>query len=157
MKQWVTLGNWICLFLQILPETFKFLILFCNCWENETIKNWVHPVFWFPCDSGTTLDFYHLARVQFSSVQFSHSVVSDSLRSHESQHARPPCPSVTPGVNSNSCPSSRWCHPAISSSVIPFSSCPQPLQLRAYMYIIKCETDRQSRLGAWDKCSGLVH
>ena len=58
----------------------------------------------------------------FSSVQFSHSVVSDSLRSHESQHARPPCPSPTPGVYSNSCPLSRWCHPTISSSVVPFSS-----------------------------------
>ena len=61
------------------------------------------------------------------SVQFSRSVVSDSLWPHESQHARPPCPSPTPGVHSNSCPSSRWCHPAISSSVIPFSSCPQSL------------------------------
>ena len=64
---------------------------------------------------------------QFSSVQFSRSVVSDSLQPHESQHARPPCPSPTPGVHSNSCPSSRWCHPAISSSVVPFSSCPQSL------------------------------
>ena len=63
---------------------------------------------------------------QFSSVQFSRSVVSDSLRPHESQHASPPCPS-TPGAYSNSCPSSRWCHPAISSSVVPFSSCPQSL------------------------------
>ena len=51
--------------------------------------------------------------------------MSDSLQPHESQHARPPCPSPTPGVHPNSCPSSRWCHPAISSSVIPFSSCPQ--------------------------------
>ena len=59
--------------------------------------------------------------------QFSRSVVSDSLWPHESQHARPPCPSPTPGVYSNSCPSSRRCHPAISSSVIPFSSCPQSL------------------------------
>ena len=57
------------------------------------------------------------------SVQFSHSVVSESLWPHEPQHARPPCPSPTPGVHSNSCPSSQWCHPAISSSVIPFSSC----------------------------------
>ena len=63
--------------------------------------------------------------MQFSSVQFSHSVVSDSLRPHELQHARPPCPSPMPGVYSNSCPLSRWCHPAISSSVVPFSSCPQ--------------------------------
>ena len=59
--------------------------------------------------------------------QFSRSVVSDSLWLHESQHARPPCPSPTPGVNPNSCASSRWCHPAISSSVVPFS-CPQSLQ-----------------------------
>ena len=65
--------------------------------------------------------------VQFSSVQFSRSVVSDSLRPHESQHSRPPCPSLTPRVYTNSCPSSWWCHPAISSSVIPFSSCPQSL------------------------------
>ena len=64
---------------------------------------------------------------QFSSVRFSHSVVSDSLKPHESQHARPLCPSPTPGVHSNTCPSSRWCHPAISSSVNPFSSCPQSL------------------------------
>ena len=61
------------------------------------------------------------------SVQFSYSVMSNSLQPHESQHARPLCPSSTPGVHSNSCPSSRWCHPAISSSVIPFSSCPQSL------------------------------
>ena len=61
------------------------------------------------------------------SVQFSRSVVADSLRPHESQHARPSCPSPTPRVYSNSCPSSRWCHLAISSSVIPFSSCPQSL------------------------------
>ena len=61
------------------------------------------------------------------SVQFSHSVMSDSLRPHELQHARPPCPSPTPGVHSDSCPSSQRCHPATSSSVIPFSSCPQSL------------------------------
>ena len=61
-----------------------------------------------------------------SSVQFSCSVVSDSLRPHESQHARPPCPSPTPGVYSNSCPSSRWCHLAIIFRC-PFSSCPQSL------------------------------
>ena len=59
---------------------------------------------------------------EVSSVQFSHSVMSDSLWPHESQHARPPCPSPTPRVHSNSCPSSRWCHPAISSSVVPVSS-----------------------------------
>ena len=59
------------------------------------------------------------------SVQFSRSVVSDSLRPHESQHTKPPCPSPTPGVHPDSCPLSQWCHPTISSSVVPFSSCPQ--------------------------------
>ena len=63
----------------------------------------------------------------FQSVQFSCSVVSDSLRPHESQHARPPCPSPILGVHSNSCPSSQWCHPAISPSVVPFSFCLQSL------------------------------
>ena len=61
------------------------------------------------------------------SVQFSCSVVSNSLWPHESQHTRPPCPSPIPGVHSNLCPLSRWCHPTISSSVTPFSSCPQSL------------------------------
>ena len=63
--------------------------------------------------------------IQFSSIQVSRSVMSESLRPHESQHARPPCPSPTPGVHPDSCPLSQWCHPAISSSVVPFSSCPQ--------------------------------
>ena len=64
---------------------------------------------------------------RFSSVQFSRSVVSDFLWPRESQHARPSCPSPTPGVHSNSYPLSQWCHPSISSSVVPFSSCPQSL------------------------------
>ena len=60
-----------------------------------------------------------------ASVQFSHSVVSDSLWPHELQHARPLCPSPAPGVHPNPCPLSQWCHPTISSSVVPFSFCPQ--------------------------------
>ena len=68
---------------------------------------------------------WYILKLLFSSVQFSLSVVSDSLRPHELQHTRPPCPSPTPRVHSDSCPSSRWCHPAISSSVVPFSSCLQ--------------------------------
>ena len=63
--------------------------------------------------------------LQFNSVQFSHSVMSDSLQPHEPQHARPPCPSPIPRVHPNSCPSSWWCYPTIWSSVIPFSSCLQ--------------------------------
>ena len=66
-------------------------------------------------------------KCKFSAIQFSHSVVSDSLRPHELQHPRPPCPSPTPGVHPNSCASNLRCHPAISSSVIPFSSCPQSI------------------------------
>ena len=62
---------------------------------------------------------------EFSSIQFSHSVMSDSLRPHASQDARPPCPSPTPGVYSNPCPLSWWCHPTISSFIVPFFSCPQ--------------------------------
>ena len=75
------------------------------------------------------------------SSYFSRSVVSDSLWPHELQHARLPCPSPTPGAHSNSCPSSRWCHLAISSSVVPFSSCPQSLRAS--------ETFPMSQLFAW--------
>ena len=68
-----------------------------------------------------------LTSVKPRSDQISRSVVSDTLRPHESQHTRPPCPSPTPGIHSDSRPSSPWCHPTISSSVVPFSSCPQSL------------------------------
>ena len=83
-----------------------------------------------------------IQKFQFSSVQFSRSVMSHSLRPHESQHARPPCPSPTPGVHSDSCPSSQWHHPAISSSVVPFSSCPQSLPASGSFPM--------SQLFAWD-------
>ena len=76
---------------------------------------------------GTVQRQYKGQSTGFSSVQFSPSVMSDSLRPHELQHARPPCLSPTPGVHPNSCPLSWWCHPAISSSVVLFSSCPQSL------------------------------
>ena len=79
---------------------------------------------WVWVNSGS---WWWTGRPQFSSVQFSHSVVSDSLQPHELQHARPPCPSPAPRAHSNSCPSSQWCHPTISFSVVPFSSCPQSL------------------------------
>ena len=85
-------------------------------WHQKGVKNPVHS---------TT--YTNLKNIQFSSVHFSRSVVSDSLRPHESQHSRPPCPSPAPRVYSNSCPSSWWWHPTISSSVVPFSSCPQSL------------------------------
>ena len=97
------------------------------CWLSFTA--W--PVyFWWTCYFGKS-SFYFLLRILFllmiRSDQISCSVVSDSLWPHESQHARPPCPSPAPGVHSDSRPSSQWCHLAIPSSVVPFSSCPQSL------------------------------
>ena len=88
-----------------------------------------------------------LHMTEINSVQFSRSVVSSSLQSNESQHARPPCPSPTPGVHSKSCPSSQWCHPAISSSVVHFSSCPQSLP--------PSDPFQMSQLFAWGASSGV--
>ena len=86
------------------------------------------PVYSLPsCVKSDSLFIIFVSNCLFSSVQFSRSVVSDSLWPHESQHARAPRPSPTPGVHSNSHPLSQWCHQAISSSIIPFSSCPQSL------------------------------
>ena len=106
---------------------------------SQRSLNLINPIMWTArCWCCTiffvTFTFYNNQAIcitylntELISVQFSHSVVSDSLWPHELQHARPPCPSPTPGVHANSCPSSRWCHPAISSSLVPFSSCPQSL------------------------------
>ena len=94
-----------------------------NFWDalNSHISLFVFPWMWGSWRQVNN-KFYTL-----SSVQFSHSVVSDSLWPHELQHVRPPCPSPNPRVHWDSRPSSQWCHPTISSSVIPFSSCPQSL------------------------------
>jgi len=86
-------------------------------------------------------------QTSLSSVQFSRSVVSDSLRPHELQHARPPCPSPIPGVHSNSRPSSQWCHPAISSSVVPFSSCLQSLSASESFPMIQLFTSGGQSIG----------
>ena len=95
------------------------------------------------CFCSSSLEYHKIQQFwnHWKSVQFSYSVVCDSLRPHESQHARPPCPSPTPGVHANSRPSSQWCHPAISSSVVPFSSCPQSLPAS--------ESFPKSQLFAW--------
>ena len=85
---------------------------------------------------------YHCTNLLFSSVQFSHSVLSNSLQLHGLQHARLPSPSPTPRVCSESCPLSQWCHPAILSSVVPFSSCPQSLPAS--------ESFPMSQLFTWD-------
>ena len=81
------------------------------------------------------------------SVQFSHSVVSDSLQPHELQHARPPCPSPSPGVHPNPCPLSQWCHPTISSSVAPFSSCPQSFPASGSFTMSQLSTSGDQNIG----------
>ena len=108
-------------------SSLKFIFLFIVCWHIEKSK-------FLQKKKKTKLEYYHFATPSelmylgidqqqlFSSVQFSCSVMSDSLQPHGLQHSRLPCPSPTPGVYSNSCPLSQWCHPSISSSVIPFSS-----------------------------------
>ena len=98
------------------------LITLVNIWHLIFLPSGSSGSAW-PLESSSYLP-KHIT-VVFSSVQFSHSVVSDSLRPHEPQQTWPPCPSPTPGVHPNPCPSSWWCHPTISSSVVPFSSCPQ--------------------------------
>ena len=94
--------------------------------EKRTLTDMAQQNCWVESPSNAIFPHNYLnVLILFSSVQFSHSVVSDSLWPHELQHTRPPCPSPTPGVHSDSCPSSLWCHLAISSSVVPFSSCLQ--------------------------------
>ena len=89
-----------------------------SSWNNNVfISTWDHK--------DSTYIYSKSMDLVLVSVQFSHSVVSDSLQPHEPQHARPPCPSPPPGVHPNPCPLSRWYHPTISSSVVPLSSCPQ--------------------------------
>ena len=96
-------------------------------WDRPLLHAFCCSSSWKYPDDSIWCTFPQLFLQMLSSVQFSRSVMSDSLWPHESQHARPPCPSQTPSVYSDSCPWSRWCHPAISSSVVPFSSCPQSL------------------------------
>ena len=98
---------------------------------------------------------YHIVHIQ-SSVQFSHSFVSDSLRPHEPQHARPPCPSPTPGVHPNPCPLSLWCHPTISSSVIPFSSCPQSFPASGSFQVSQLFTSGGQSIGVSASASVLT-
>ena len=108
----------------------KFLNFLIWCWNRDFAVLFSDELLkWYTLQilSSSIITFVHVERLMIVSVQFSRSVVSNSLRPHESQHARPPCPSPSPGIHSNSCPSSQWCHPAISSLVIPFSSCPQSL------------------------------
>ena len=90
-----------------------------------------------------------------SSIQFSRSVVSDFLQLHGLQHTRPPCPSPTPGVHSDSCPLSRWCHPTSSSSVIPFSSCPQCFPTSGSFPMSQFLASGGQSIGVWASASVL--
>ena len=97
----------------------------------------------------------HQIAIQFSSVQFSRSVVCDSLWPHESQHARIPCPSPLPRAWSNSCPLSQWCHPTVSSSVVPFSSCLQSFPASGSFPMSQFFTSGIQIIGVSASASGL--
>ena len=135
-----------CHAVHLLPSVFPSIRLFPSemVLQVRWLKYWSYSFSNSPSNESSGLvsfriDWFDLLKIQvnkmilglfhsgISSVQFSRSVMSNSLRPHELQHTRPPCPSPAPGVHSDSQPSSPWCHPAISSSVIPFSSCPQSL------------------------------
>ena len=96
---------------------------------------------------GTHMGTWKPGEIKFSLVQFSRSVMSDSLRPHERHHSRPPCPSPTPGVHPNPCPLSWWCHPTISSSVVPFSSCPQSFPASRSFQMNQCFTSGGQSIG----------
>ena len=134
-KSWTQIGHWItasCLFIYSMLLSLHLRYNFSAKGHNldgmlTSIQNGMAEKSYRKHIKLKWLHVVKIASWNELSVQFSHSVVSDSLRPHESQHPRPPCPSPTPGVHSDSHPLSQWCHPAISSSVIPFSSCPQSL------------------------------
>ena len=113
-----------------------------------------HILFLFPVPRSVT-------GIQFSSVQFSRSVRSDSLQRHGLHHARPPCPSPTPGAYSNSCPSSRWCHPTISFSIVPVSSHLQSFPASASKESVLCTRwpmywSFSFNISPSNECSGLI-
>ena len=92
-------------------------------WDISSWTSWVSIK--ILCFTVCELENWEVLSKGAQSVQFNHSVMSNSLRHHKPQHARPPCSSPTPGVHLNPCPLSRWCYPTVSSSVVPFSSCSQ--------------------------------
>ena len=111
------------------PSLLSSIFPSIRVFSNKSVLHIRWPKYWsFSFSITPSSEYSGFISFQFSSVQFSRSVVADSLRPHESQPTRPPCPSPIPRVHSDSRPLSQWCHSAISSSVIPFSSCPNPFQ-----------------------------
>ena len=112
-----------------IPDHLASLLRNLNAGQEATVKIGHATTDWFKFLERKTLSYLvSLCLFNLYRVQFSHSVMSDSLQSHEPQHGRAPSPSPTPRVHPNPCPSSQWCHLTISSSVVPFSSCPQSFQ-----------------------------
>ena len=124
------------------------------CWTKVCSQHWrctVVPSHWLSHSHGSEIVLSVL-----SSVQFSCSVMSGSLQPHELQHARPPCPSPTPVVHPNSCPLSWWCHPTISSSAVPFSSCPQSFPASGSFQMSQPFASGGQSIGPWASASALV-
>ena len=134
---------------QISPQLMTF---FCT---HLYLPNLSHILFANPSTSPPWICRCKYAFTQLSSVQFSCSALSDSLRPHKPHHARPPCPSPIPGVYPNSCPLSRWCHPTISSSVVPFSSCPQSFPASGSFQISQLFTSGGQSIGVSASASVL--
>ena len=127
LTQWTVIQQAI-LSMGLSLQEYRSGIAIFSSWESyQTREQPMSPV--LPTRAGRffTTEPFRSPRNNIRSDQISRLVMSDSFRPHESQHARPPCPSPTPGVHSDSCPSSQWCHPAISSSLVPFFSCAQSL------------------------------
>ena len=138
--------RWICCFWGTMSfcshfHVFSLDFIFVEIWNNTCSKKKISEYSKLLRRRRKKIAESPSSRIQFCSVQFSCSVMSESLRPHESQQARPLCPSPAPGVYRNSCPSIQWWHPAISSSVVPLSSCPQSLPAS--------ESFRISQLFAW--------
>ena len=122
-----------------------------NC--HHLSKGCLHQCSKYPPVFGLSSSFQTI--LNKSSIQFSHSVLSDSLRPHGLQHARPPCPSPAPGVYPNSCPLSRWCHPTISSSVVPLSSCPQSFPASGSFQMSQLFASGGQSIGVSTRVTGL--